>query len=312
MGAEGLPPAQPVYMPMILDKDESCESGASLSTSQARAPADIPDLEHVLAAAVIKYGDLASQDLIDISAWLYGQLSEVHPVVEEHLGPHKEVTLHCLYWLLIAGILVAIFIAVGLIQALWRRLIWGSSYSEDETYKETATNLANSMRMLIDKQSREQYTMGVEKRRLEEHVNALQSELDRIVAAIENSNGEPGSLHAIAAAGNRVRLGSGNSDGGRHLGPAPSRGLRRNRDRAPGGERSGGPSRGSVAQPKSIASDSLTSAIAANAAMLSGREQSRSPPKGMRGLFQRLAGAIPETDEHPVVGFMPSPTPRGG
>ena len=159
--------------------------------------------------------------------------------------------------------------------------------------------------------------MSVEKRRLQEHINTLQSELDRIVSAIENSNGEPGTLHAIAARGNRVRLGSGN-DGGRNPGPSPSRGvvssLRRNRDRAPGDSGGiDGSSRGGLTQPQSIASDSLASTIAANAALLSGNEQSespRSPPKGVRGIFQRLARAIPETDEHPVLGYMPSPTPR--
>ena len=100
--------------------------------------------------------------------------------------------------------------------------------ADDESYKETAANLANSMRMLIDKQSKEMHILSSQKRRLEEHVAALQAELDRIIAAIENSNGEQSNLQLIADGANRLRLESGNSEsmsGTRHLSSTPTRSL---------------------------------------------------------------------------------------
>ena len=105
--------------------------------------------------------------------------------------------------------------------------------------------------------------------------------------------------------------------GTRHLSSTPTRSLpsslRRNRERVHSGH-------DTFNSPQSIASDSLASTIAANAALLSTRgsshsqKQGRSEPelRGVRGVLQRLARAIPETDEHPVVGYMPSPSPRFG
>ena len=264
-----------------------------------------------------RYTIMVSEDMDRMAAWIFDCTHNLHPIVAEYIDPHKELTLQWLPSVCLVLVIVCMFFVIGILQGLFRRFSgWGT---EDESYKETAANLANSMRMLIDKQSKEMHALSNQKRMLEEHVTALQAELDRIIAAIENSNGETSSLHAIANGANRVRLGSGNSDGGtsgsRQLGPSPSRtlvsSLRRNRERVQGDHNA------QFNSPQSIASDSLASTIAANAAILSSssrsgqqQPQSRPQPRGVRGMLSQLVRAIPETDEHPVVGYMPSPTPR--
>lgn len=311
-----------------------------------------------------RYVDRIHEDLQWISTWVFDRVEGSNPSVGNLVAPHKEVVTSVLYYSSILGVIVTIFVIVSVFQALWGK-IYGV-HSNEEKYKRTCANLADSMRMLIDKQSKEVLAFSSERRGMERHIHTLQSELDRIVAAIEHSNG----IDAVnvsttlagagsGAGGGRVRLGSSSGDSsssssghgsgyGRHLGlgPLPGGGssLRR------GSSSSSSSSSGGV-PPVSPYSDSLASTIAANSTLLSsssssssnnnasgggggGHDSSRryntrsaattSPandnthsskqqqqqPARKVSLWARILSVLPETDEHPVVGFMPSTTPR--
>ena len=179
------------------------------------------------------------------------------------------------------------------------------------------------MRMLIDKQSKEMAFMAREKRELEDQVTVLEEELDRIVAAVENSSANISGLansqlimSSRSHIDERARRGK-EASRITYRGSLPQRTaaggpLRRNRELYSNGAAGEEQNTGNlgVFRGKSIASPSLANTIAANAALLA-LSPSRSPSiKEYRSILQRLANAIPETDEHPVVGYMPSPTPR--
>ena len=279
---------------------------------------------------LVRWAFMVGRDLED-EARVELEFLESHSYIVETVRPYldvkdeesRQMVMLVLWWvnvivLMLAWYLVFLFVSrtLGFVLPLGR-------HSKEEYYKKSAANLTQSMRMLIDKQSTEMASITREKQQLEDKVTVLEEELDRIVAAIENSSGNTSSLASsqlitssrlrIDARARQGRAATAGSTPGWVLPQRPAAGpLRRKREQYSGVRATGGDSdSGNMGlASNSIASPSLANTIAANAALLSGKPKPQPRYRGLRGLLDRLASAIPETDEHPVVGFMPSPTPR--
>ena len=282
---------------------------------------------------LVKWANMVNMDISDLAVQSLDSLEEdyggfIQPYLNLADERTREVALTILW-----GLNITLFLLVWYIVAIFIQFILRSIFgraSKEEFYRKSASGLAESMRMLIDKQSKEMGSINMQKHQLEEQIATLEDELDRIVAVVENSSGNLSNINVSAITSSRAfsRMNAGaGTRASIGEGALPRSSLRRNRTLYRGGGSSdgaevqdhshrhrSGSSSSTLARGNSIASPSLANTIAANASLLggtTGQQGSQVPQyQGIRGVLQRLVSAIPETDEHPVVGYMPSPTPR--